>query len=248
MRASPSIPRLGGVLAEPALRVDRGLAARPGGAAHHWLDSTHITYGVVTAGYIWNNIKFESSAFKGREPDENRWDIETPKLDSYSARVSINPHANWALQASYGKLAGPEQLRPDEDVGRTTVSAIYNKAYASSNWQTTVAWGRNTTAGEDLDGFLIESTLNVNKTNVFFARGEQVRKNELFLPDDPRADEAFPVSRLEAGYIYYLPVIKDVRLGIGASATFNFPPDDLRAVYGDMPQAYLVFTSLRLRN
>ncbi|MGZ8364677.1 MAG: hypothetical protein ACXW3D_11375, partial [Caulobacteraceae bacterium] len=46
--------------------------------SHHWLDSTHITFGVVTAGFVHDTWKIEASAFKGREPDEHRYDIETP--------------------------------------------------------------------------------------------------------------------------------------------------------------------------
>src|SRR5438067_3490208 len=33
---------------------------------HHWLDSTHITYGVLTAGYIRDKFKIEVSGFRGR--------------------------------------------------------------------------------------------------------------------------------------------------------------------------------------
>src|SRR5581483_9098576 len=57
---------------------------------HHWLDSTHVTFGVATLGYVWNQFKLETSAFRGREPDQFRYDIETPKLDSYSFRASWN--------------------------------------------------------------------------------------------------------------------------------------------------------------
>src|SRR5438477_81863 len=35
---------------------------------HHWLDSTHITYGVLTAGAVGDRVKVEASAFRGREP------------------------------------------------------------------------------------------------------------------------------------------------------------------------------------
>src|SRR5207244_354614 len=49
---------------------------------HHWLDSTHITYGVLTGGLVDGMWKFEGSLFRGREPDENRTDIETGNLDS----------------------------------------------------------------------------------------------------------------------------------------------------------------------
>ena len=59
---------------------------------HHWLDSTHVTFGVATVGYSWHDkMKLEGSLFTGREPDQSRWDIETPKLDSWSVRASWNP-------------------------------------------------------------------------------------------------------------------------------------------------------------
>ena len=54
--------------------------------SHHWLDSTHITFGVVTAGYVQGNWKVEASRFHGREPDETRTDIETGPLDYTAAR------------------------------------------------------------------------------------------------------------------------------------------------------------------
>ena len=50
--------------------------------SHHWQDSTHITFGVVTLGAVWHNLKIEGSTFKGREPDEDRYDFE--------GRVSIH--------------------------------------------------------------------------------------------------------------------------------------------------------------
>jgi hypothetical protein len=40
--------------------------------SHHWLDSTHITFGLVTAGVYANRWKAEASVFNGREPDEKR--------------------------------------------------------------------------------------------------------------------------------------------------------------------------------
>ena len=37
--------------------------------SHHWLDSTHISFGVVTAGLVLGDFKLEGSRFNGREPD-----------------------------------------------------------------------------------------------------------------------------------------------------------------------------------
>ena len=82
---------------------------------HHWLDSTHITFGVLTAGVVLDTCKIEASAFKGREPNQYRYDIDAPKLDSYSARISWNPIRELSLQVSWGHLQTPEQLEPDRN-------------------------------------------------------------------------------------------------------------------------------------
>jgi hypothetical protein len=37
--------------------------------SHHWLDSTHISFGVVTAGLVLDRFKVEASRFNGRQED-----------------------------------------------------------------------------------------------------------------------------------------------------------------------------------
>ena len=49
---------------------------------HHWLDSTHITSNVITAGWGRGRVALEASAFHGREPDEHRWDLDSGPIDS----------------------------------------------------------------------------------------------------------------------------------------------------------------------
>lgn len=56
--------------------------------SHHWLDSTHVTFGVVTAGVVQSDWKLEVSQFTGREPDQFRFDFDPAKFDSTSARLS----------------------------------------------------------------------------------------------------------------------------------------------------------------
>jgi hypothetical protein len=36
---------------------------------HHWIDATHISFGVLTAGLFTRRIKLEGSILNGREPD-----------------------------------------------------------------------------------------------------------------------------------------------------------------------------------
>ncbi len=110
---------------------------------HHWLDSTHISFGVATLGFVHDWVKIDGSIFNGREPDQHRWNFDKPRFDSYSIRVSVNPTKNIAAQVSYGFLKSPEQLTPKVNTERTTASISYNKATTNSNWQITAAWGRN---------------------------------------------------------------------------------------------------------
>ena len=60
---------------------------------HHWQDSTHITFGVATLAVCngASTMKLEGSIFTGREPDEDRYDFDRPRFDSYSGRLSWNP-------------------------------------------------------------------------------------------------------------------------------------------------------------
>jgi uncharacterized cupredoxin-like copper-binding protein len=214
--------------------------------SHHWLDSTHITYGVVTLGYIYDGVKIEGSIFRGREPDERRYDIETGKLDSAAVRLSFNPTAAWALQVSRGRIKSPEELHPDSDVDRTTASAIYHHSFASATMQTTAAWGRNApTHGEATNVWLAESAMRFARTHTVFARAERADKNELFPADDPRADEKFRVGKLSVGYIYDLPRESRFRIGVGGLVSRYSIPAELEPLYGH-PTSFMLFARVKL--
>ncbi|HWF77534.1 MAG TPA: hypothetical protein VN694_10200 [Caulobacteraceae bacterium] len=214
---------------------------------HHWLDSTHISFGVVTAGVVEGPFKLEGSVFNGREPDQHRWDFDRPRLDSYSGRVSFNPTPDWAFQVSYGFIKSPEQLTPDVDQRRVTASAIYNRKLAHGNWQTTLAWGRNYDhPGHTLDGFLLESALNLGRHTIF-GRAENVQKDELFQPPSPLTGEVFRVSALSLGYVYDLPVARHLALGLGVSGTLNLVPSTIKFAYGDDPTGVMPFLRLKIR-
>lgn len=214
---------------------------------HHWLDSTHITYGVVTAGYVHGDWKLEGSAFNGREPDQHRWGFDSFQLDSWSGRLSWNPTSNWALQTSYGYLKGPEQLEPGVDQHRITASATYNRPLMGGNWQTTFAWGRNyDEPGHELDGLLLESAVTLGRHTVF-ARAENVQKDELFEPPSLFAGEVFRVAEASLGYVYDLPIAKHAALGFGAMGTVDVVPAVIKPAYGGTPVSWMPFLRLKLR-
>ncbi len=213
---------------------------------HHWLDATHITFGVVTAGFVFGNWKLEGSVFNGREPDQYRWDFEKLRLDSGSVRLSWNPLPNWAFQASWGTLHAPEILEPSIDQRRTTISATYNRKFAQGNWQTTFAWGQNDMApGPSLNAWLLESAFSLQRHTVF-GRAENDEKHELFEAPDPLAGRIFPVSKFSLGYVYDIPMGEHLKLGFGAVGSLYALPKALQASYGNGPKSYMLFTRLSL--
>jgi hypothetical protein len=215
--------------------------------SHHWLDSTHISYGVLTGGYIWDNAKLEASAFNGREPDQNRYDIELRRLDSYSGRLSYNPLPDLSLQVSAGYLASPEQLEPNVAVRRRTASASYNRMLRRIQWQTTFAFGRNDPQpGVASDAWLLESTLIFDAAHTFFARTERVAKDELFVPGQALYGPTFTINSLTIGYTYDFMRFGPIRLGIGGLMSLYRYPSELDSAYGEGPVSYMLFTRVKL--
>ena len=202
--------------------------------SHHWLDSTHITFGVVTAGLIFDRAKVEVSRFNGREPDQHRWDIETGPLDSTSVRLSWNPTRTVSLQGSWGHLEDPEQLEPGVNQKRWSASALYADEVAPG-WKLagTLAWGRKTIGhhGEALkdDAFVAEASLKHGGWTIY-GRGEMTENRELL--DAEEHGEAFDVGKISVGAIRDFRIAEHFSLGAGAQLAVNFIPDGLRPLYG----------------
>ncbi|HET7224601.1 MAG TPA: hypothetical protein VFK69_02715 [Candidatus Eisenbacteria bacterium] len=245
----------GGLPGEPALGPPAfmhrfsGMNIPVAPITHHWLDSTHITYGVLTAGAVIARVKLEASVFRGREPDQNRWNVETPKLDSHAFRLSVNPTDRWALQASYGRIHSPEQLEPDVNQDRITASAMYDGTWGDTGrWEGMVAWGRNRNPpGRTLDAYTAEGALQSGERHTMFVRLERVAKDELLLAPDPRAGQVFEVGELTAGYRYDFLRRDHVALGIGGAGTLSRIPAALHDDYGDTPASTLLFLHAALR-
>lgn len=214
--------------------------------SHHWIDSTHVTEGVATLGVIVHAVKLDASAFNGREPDYNHWDIERPRLDSWSGRLSYDPGENLSLEASYGHLTGHDPLAPDQDEDKAVLSAMLGHAFENAYSQTTLAWGRNRHAGETAsNACILESAVNVAQKHTAFLRGEWAEKDDLFSDPNPLSGQLYPVGELTLGYIYDLHALGHFQCGLGASGTVNFVPAALAPTYGERPLASLLFLRLK---
>lgn len=215
---------------------------------HHWQDSTHITFGVATLGAVWKNVKVEGSVFTGREPDENRYDFDQPRFDSFSGRVSWNPTQNLALQVSHGYIKSPEALDPNVKQHRTTASAIYNQPLGKdANWSTSFVWGQDDNTHEGKTQSLLFETNLQRGRNTVYARWERVEKSghELVLTDGD-LNRIFPVSGYTIGYVRDLTHGNGIDVGLGGQFTLNDMPDRLERYYGSgLPYSFEVFLRIR---
>src|SRR3954451_1508657 len=215
---------------------------------HHWQDSTHVTFGVATLGAVWKNVKLEGSAFTGREPDENRYDFDRPRFDSFSGRISWNPTDKLALQLSHGYLKSPEAIEPQAKEHRTTASAIYNQPLGrDSNWSTSLVWGQNNLTAEGKTESVLLETDYQRGRDTFYARFERVEKSghELVLDERDHA-RIFPIYACTAGYVRDLSHSNGIDIGIGAQVTIDSMPDYLERYYGDdVPLSFEMFLRVR---
>ena len=212
--------------------------------SHHWLDSTHISFGVVTAGLVLDRVKIEASRFNGREPDQHRWNIETGPLDSTAIRVSWNPAQRLSLQGSWGHFTDPEQLEPGVDQKRWSASALYAGEIAAG-WKLagTLAWGRKVVEHHKDDAFVAEASLK-HRGWTLFGRGEMTENREL--TDEGHAS-AYRVGKVSAGVVRDFQVGNHFAIGAGGLVSLNFVPDALTPLYGGhRPAGAMGFVRLKL--
>jgi len=220
--------------------------------SHHWQDGTHITFGVITAGVFSRSVKLEASWFNGREPDDNRtnFDYAGRRLDSYSARLTVNPGPRWSLSAWYGYLKSPEHLHPDESLHRIGVAALTTQPVGvRGTWSSALIYGANDQIGpgRPASSVLVESALDLDGTNSFFGRAEYVKKSaeELVIPSVPSTTQ-YNVGALALGYLRTVGTVAGLAAGVGVRGSVSFVPSSLNAVYGSRtPTGVAVYLRLQ---
>lgn len=253
-----------GLSGEPALGpagFPHRLSAMPNPIApvtHHWLDSSHITFGLITTGLYDKRWKAEMSVFNGREPDDNRANVDLAALDSVSGRLSFMPTARLALQVSTAHLHEAEaefRPRPRSDVNRTTASATYHRQLDRNRfWATTLAYGVN--SGPEVlpaevvhlvtHAALLESSLTLRERHTWFGRFEVVGKPAHDLHAHEYTSRIFGVAKLEAGYVRHFKAWHALVPGIGGVVSANFLPPELAPRYsGRVAPGFGVFVTVR---
>ena len=223
--------------------------------SHHTFDATHITMGVVTVAADAGPFMFETSAFQGREPDDQRWDfMDAGGLDSYSGRVSV--HAGpFSAQVSHGFIKAPERLERI-NLHRTTASVSWLRQDGDDFTAVSVIAGRNRRTYDHLDAYMVEATHHWGR-NSLYTRFERVtlETEKLLFPlvvhiHHPQ-EITDPMNALTLGGVRDLTVVNGFSLGIGADFTFFGVPERLKTPYStsttafEMPKSFHVFVRLR---
>ena len=220
--------------------------------AHHTLDSSHISQGVIAAAVDGGPITLEGSAFHGREPDEKRYGVTPGALDSWAARVWYRPSHAWVAQVSHGFLHQPEELEPG-NIKRTTGSLTWTRERVDHALSITGAGGRNIRTYTKLSAFLVEALARKGRTSAY-TRIEllNIETEHLLFPTvvhKPHPGEL--IDRLNAftiGAVRNLPSAKWFSVGLGGDVTVYYNvPARLRPFYGERPVGIHVFARVRPR-
>lgn len=239
----------GGLAGEPALGppgYPHRASAMPNPVrpmTHHWLDSTHVSFGVVTLGVHNQRWKAELSTFNGREADERRGDLDLGGFDSFAGRLSFLPTERIALQVSAARLRDvtTEFPFPSQDpVMRATTSAVYHVPFrAGGVWATTLAVGANhvraAVSGGLLHatsvGALLETSMTFSGRHTLFGRGEVGGMPAHHLHAHQYSTSVFAVGKLQFGYVRQLRARRGVVPGIGGTVAVSLLSPELAPYY-----------------
>jgi hypothetical protein len=218
--------------------------------SHHTFDSTHISYGVITAAVDTGRWTFEASLFNGREPDDHRWDFDFGRLDSVSGRVWLRPAPNWELQLSTGHLVDPEELEPG-NVQRTTASLSWFARETDNHFTAmTIGYGVNAAHGTMRHAVFTEATRHTGANSVSI-RGELLQVERDLLVEDRIPDivdgieHRDPVGALTVGAARDIIHWKGLETSVGGNVTFYAVPAALQPTHGSHPVSFQLFVRVR---
>ncbi len=255
LTATTSLIVAGGPVGEPTLGPiafmhrpsAAGLVLAPLG--HHTFDSTHLSFGVISAAVERGRWTFEGSIFNAREPDDNRWDVEAGALDSAAARVWFRPTDELEVQVSTGQLRDPEELIPG-DLTRTTTSIAFFRQDEGGFFAGTFGYGVNASHGARRHGLFGEFTVEHN-ANSMFGRVDvqQVETNVLLTGQPPidlhEDDAADTVTAVTLGGARRLLSWRGFEGAAGGALTLYGVPDILKPSHNERPVSFQIFFRLR---
>jgi hypothetical protein len=244
-----------GVVGEPALGPvaypHRPSAVNDPSAplGHHSQDFTHTTFGVVTVAAFTRALRLEVSAFNGAHPDDVRTDLEAVRLDSYAARVTINPSPHVSGAVWFGRVAATSGTHGHAAFDRFGVSVVHvHRRATGAEWSTALIYGATLPAGarRPLNTLLLESSVELDAANAVFARAEYVRRTAVELSLVGSVSRELDIGAVSLGYTRTAIRRRGVTVALGGRGHTYVVPAELVPFYGSRaPLGALAFVRLR---
>ena len=216
--------------------------------SHHILDSTHIAASVMLVGLTAGPATIESSWFRGREPDEHRYNLEMGRPDSWSVRGWFRPSKSWVVQVSHGMLYEPEPQEPG-DQRRTNASISWLRERETRATAVTVAAGRNVRRFSTVHALLVEATERVGHTALYTRIEDLTTETEILLfpgvVHRPHPGELVdPVRTVTVGGVRDVATIRGASLGLGADLSLYALPPLLQYTHTAHPVSFHIFVRI----
>ncbi len=188
-------------------------------------ETTHDSTSVVTAGFGSRWISLEGSVFHDALTTGRHTTVDNGDIDSRSARLTITPARNLALQVSRAELG-------DDDREVESAALTYGGSVAAAS----VIWMKR----DELASLAVESSFRF-KRNTVTARVETVDRPAGYLgePDIERT------THFTVGYIFDVLAGRGYRAGFGVNTDYHTQSHEFPSRYGHKPQALYVFARLR---
>jgi hypothetical protein len=206
--------------------------------AHHAQDETHERFGVATLGFSTTGTRVEASAFNGDHPDDVHTNLELSghRLNSFSARVTVNPGPEWSVSASTGFIAAsPSSAAHAHGALHRYVLAITNvQPRHEGLWAATLVWGINAPMGTGrvLHSVLLETNREWNTRHALSGRIEYASRTAEELNLVGSVSEQLGVGATAVGYARRVTAWRTIGVWLGGRATAYWLPAQLRIFYG----------------
>lgn len=192
-------------------------------------ETTHDSTSVVTAGFASRFVTLEGSAFHDAVSHGRHATLDNGSIDSRSARLTITPMRNVAMQVSRGELGDAKR-----EISSASLTYGSHKAAVSAIWTQ-----RQTAFADKLTSGMLEGTVHLVRSTLS-ARLEAVDRPPGFLGNtDVRRTTHFGLA-----YIFDF-ITGAYRIGAGTNIDYHTQTHDLTRRYGHKPQAIYLFLRVR---
>jgi hypothetical protein len=200
-------------------------------------ETFHDSTSVITAGFATNWISIDGSVFHDAVTTGDHTDFDTGDIDSRSARLTLTPTPNVAIQVSAGELG--------EDLAQRDITSA-SLTYGTQAIGLTALWTKREYANETRPSetaYGAELALRASRHS-FLGRAEWVDRPGGF-PEALDLSVTEQTTHFAVAYLYDFITSTRYRAGLGINIDYHTQSHELEPRYGHKPQAIYAFARIR---